>query len=98
MNDRTEINEIFTLNSNKVRIENIQIECGSTPTTYEPFKEPTTYQSTADGIVNGITSIAPNMTLLTNADSVVINANYYKDPDIVISNLAQSVALSGGEG
>lgn len=89
---------VFTLNSNKVRIENIQIECGSTPTTYEPFKEPTTYQSTADGIVNGITSIAPNMTVLTDTEGVVINANYYKDPDIVISNLAQSVALSGGEG
>lgn len=88
---------IITLNSNKVRIENIQIEIGSTATSYEPFKEPTTYQSTADGIVNGITSIAPNMTLLTDAEGVVINANYYKDPDIVISNLAQNVALSGGE-
>lgn len=89
---------IITLNSNKVRIENIQIECGSTPTTYEPFKEPTTYTANADGTVEGITSVAPNMTLLTDTDGVVINANYYKDPDIVISNLAQSVALSGGEG
>ena len=88
---------IFTLNSNKVRVENIQIEYGTTATTYEPFKEPTTYQSTADGTVNGITSIAPNMTLLTNAEGVVINANYYKDPDIVISNLQQAVAMSGGE-
>ena len=37
------------------------------------------------------------MTLLTDTEGVVINANYYKDPDIVISNLAQSVALSGIE-
>lgn len=88
---------IFTLNSNKVRIENIQIEYGSTPTTYEPFKEPTTYTANADGIVNGITSIAPNMTLLTNAEGVIINANYYKDPDIVVTNLLQSIALSGGD-
>lgn len=91
----------ITISSN-VTVDNLvikpQLEVGDTPTTYEPFKEPTTYQSTADGVVDGITSIAPNMTLLTNAEGVIINANYYKDPDIVISNLAQSVALSGGEG
>ena len=88
----------MTVNSNKVRIENIQIEIGSTATPYEPYIAPQTVTANADGTVEGITSIAPNMTLLTDTDGVVINANYYKDPDIVISNLAQSVALSGGEG
>ena len=45
--------------------KNIQIELGTTATDYEPYTEPTTYQSTADGIVEGIKSISPNMTLLT---------------------------------
>lgn len=75
----------------------MQIEYGNKQTDYEPCKKQI-YTSTADGVVNGITSIAPNMTVLTDTEGVVINANYYKDPDIVISNLAQSVALSGGEG
>lgn len=75
----------------------MQIEYGNKQTDYEPCKKQI-YTSTADGVVDGVTSIAPNMTLLTDTEGVVINANYYKDPDIVISNLAQSVALSGGEG
>lgn len=88
----------ITTNSNKVRIENLQIEISNTVTPYEPYTEPQYAFAEQDGTVNGITSIAPNMTLLTNAEGVIINADYYKDPDIVISNLAQSVALSGGEG
>lgn len=77
-------------------VKDIMIAYGS-DITYEPYIEPTTYQSTADGTVEGVTSISPNMTLLTNNNGVVINMNYYKDPDIVISNLMQNVALSGGE-
>ena len=88
----------FTLNSNKVRIENIQIEVGSKPTNFEKFKGKQTVTANADGTVDGITSIAPSMTLLTDNSNVTINANYYKDPDIVISNLAQNIALTGGEG
>lgn len=76
--------------------DSFQLEEGSTATAYEPYNR-TTYQSIADGTVEGVTSIAPNMTLLSDNNSVVINAHYYKDPDIVISNLQQSVALSGGE-
>lgn len=88
---------IITLNSNKVRIENIQIEVGSKATDYEEYRGKQTITAKADGTVEGITSIAPSMTLLTDTEGVVINANYYKDPDIVISNIAQNVALSGGE-
>lgn len=86
-----------TTETTPIKVTNLQVELGDTATDYEPYKEPTTYQSTAEGVVNGITSIAPSMTLLTNAEGVIINANYYKDPDIVISNLQQAVAMSGGE-
>ncbi len=75
----------------------IQLEIGTTATPYEPYISPTTYQSTADGTVEGITSISPNIILLSNAPGVIINANYYRDLDIYISNLQQAVALSGGE-
>lgn len=59
------------------KFKDFQIELGTTGTTYEPFKGIETYQSTAEGIVDGVTSIAPNMTLLTNADGVVISARYF---------------------
>ena len=77
--------------------KNIQIELGTTATDYEPYTEPTTYQSTADGTVEGVKSISPNMTLLSNNNGVVINANYLRDIDTYIDNLITNVALTGGE-
>lgn len=87
-----------TLKQACLKFRDFQIELGSTQTAFEEYKGEQTTTATADGTVEGITSIAPSMTVLTDTEGVVINANYYKDPDIVISNLAQSVALSGGEG
>lgn len=77
--------------------KNIQLELGTTATAYEPYTEPTTYQSTANGTVEGVKSISPNMTLLTNNNGVVINANYLRDIDTYIDNLITNVALTGGE-
>ncbi len=75
----------------------IQVELGTTATAYEPYKESQTVTATVSGIVEGIKSVSPNMTLIANSNGVVINTQYYKDPDIVISQLQQTVALSGGE-
>ena len=75
----------------------LQIEISPTATPYEPYIKPTTYQSTADGTVDGIKSISPNMTLLSNNNGVVINANYLRDIDTYIDNLITNVALTGGE-
>lgn len=74
-----------------------QLEVGATATEYEPYIEPTTYTANADGTVEGVTSISPNMTLLTNNSDVVINANYLRDIDTYINNLIANVALTGGE-
>lgn len=82
---------------NDVRFKDWQIELGSTASSFEPYIAPQTVTANADGTVDGITSIAPSMTLLTDTDGVVINASYYKDPDIVVTNILQSIALSGGD-
>ena len=37
---------VFSLNTHKMKIENIQIEKGSTASTYEPYQEPVTYEIT----------------------------------------------------
>lgn len=83
--------------ANAISPDEVQVELGTTATAYTPFIEPTTYQSTADGTVKGVTSISPNMTLLTNNNGVVINANYLRDIDTYIDNLKTNVALTGGE-
>ena len=83
-------------NGKGMYVKDVMIAYGSDPS-YEPYIEPTTYQSTADGTVEGVKSISPNMTLLTNNNGVVINANYLRDIDTYIDNLITNVALTGGE-
>ena len=75
----------------------LQIEINPTATPYTPYIEPVTYTAKSDGTVEGVTSISPNMTLLSNNNGVVINANYLRDIDTYIDNLITDVALTGGE-
>ena len=67
----------ITLNSNKVRIENIQIEVGSDSTDFEEYKGKQIMVANADGTVEGLTSVSPTMTLLTDTSGVNINCEYY---------------------
>lgn len=80
-----------------VTYSNIQLELGTTATDYEPYITPTEYTSTADGTVNGVTSLYPNTTLTTDMDGVIIDCEYYKDIDKTFNELTTSVALSGGD-
>lgn len=56
---------------------NFQIEIGSTATNYEPYMCQT-ITSNADGTVVGLTSLSPNMTIMTDKAGAVINAHYLK--------------------
>ena len=53
-----------------------QLELGKTATDYEPYVKPTEYTPNADGTVNGITSLYPNTTLMTDTDGVIIDCEY----------------------
>lgn len=78
-----------------IRFKNLQIEIGDTATAYEPYKEgQTTITSTEDEA--NFQSIAPNMTLTTDTDGAVIEANYEKDSNIVIDKLTKAVIALGG--
>ena len=55
----------------------LQIEIGATATEHQPYKQPQTVTVKADGTVEGITGL-PNMTILSDADGVVINCEYVK--------------------
>ena len=74
-----------------------QLELGSTATEYEPYKEPQTATANAEGIIEGLTNLSPNMTLMSNTDGVVIDCQYYRDIDLAFENLTTAIALSGGE-
>ena len=78
-------------------LTNVQLEIGSTATEYEPYIEPTEYTATADGIVEGVRSLYPNMTLMTDTEGVTISAEYIKDIDKAFEAVTTAVALTGGE-
>jgi hypothetical protein len=67
-------------------IGNFQLEPGTSRTAYEPYIEPTTYQVNANGIVDGVTSISPKMTLVSSNDGAVINCTYNVDTKTYIDN------------
>lgn len=81
----------------KAMFSNVQLELGSTATDYEPYITPTDYTPTADGTVEGVTSLYPNTTLMTDTEGVLIDCDYYKDIDKTFNELTTSVALSGGD-
>lgn len=72
-----------------------QLELGTTATAYTPYVPDLTavkviksnasgeavaeYTPTADGTVNGVSSLYPNTTLMTDTDGVLINCKYNKD-------------------
>lgn len=93
VDDLTETSDVPTTAS----FSNVQLELGSTATIYEPYNSKTDYTPNADGTVEGVTSLHPNTTLMTDTDGVIIDCNYYKDIDKAFNELTTSVALSGGE-
>ena len=69
---------------------------GVTNYDYE-FYNRTDYTPTADGTVNGVTSLYPNTTLMTDTNGIIIDCDYYKDIDKAYNKLSAAIALSGGE-
>lgn len=61
-----------------------QLELGTVATTYEPYAEPQTTNANADGTVEGLTSISPNMTLTTDNSGVVINCEYISQLNVIV--------------
>ena len=64
---------------------NIQLEKGLNITSYEPY-EAQTVVANADGIVEGLTSLSPNITVTTDTEGVVIDMTYNADTKMYIDN------------
>ena len=71
-----------------------QLEIGATATEYEPFITPTEYIPTADGNVNGVTSLCPNTTLTTDTEGVIINCKYNRDINKAFAALEAAIATN----
>lgn len=84
------------LGEDYIKISNPMVELG-TATEYEPYKEPQTVTANAEGIVEGLTSLAPTMTLIPNSNEVIIEMEYFRDIDLALENQIIEIAMSGGE-
>ena len=72
----------------------LQMECGNEATEYEECREPTSYIPTSDGEVPGVTSLSPNMTILTDTEGVVVECEYNKDTNKVIQKIADALGIT----
>lgn len=78
-----------------INIAYIQIEEGTIATEYEPYKG-ADYTPTADGTVEGVTSLYPNTTLTTDTNGVLIDCEYNMDINKAFAELQQAIISLGG--
>ena len=71
-----------------------QLELGETATDYEPYVEPTYYTPNADGTVEGVTSLYPNTTLMTDTEGVIIDCEYNRDINKAFVALEAAIATN----
>lgn len=77
----------------KVRL---QMEYGGVATDYVECEEATTHIPAADGTVSGITSLSPNMTILTDTVGATVDCEYNRDTNKVIDKLINAITALGG--
>lgn len=85
-----------TVSGDTVSFDAMQLELGTTATEYEPYITPTEYTPTADGVVNGVTSLYPNTTFMTDTDGVLIDCEYNRDINKAFAELQQAIISLGG--
>lgn len=85
----------FTLNSNKVKIENIQIELGAEATDYDSFSK-IEYTPAADGTVSGVKSLYPTTSLIPDTEGLTLEADYNRDINKAFAELQQAIISTGG--
>lgn len=71
-----------------------QLEVGGKKTPFEPYINPAIYTPNADGTVEGITSLSPSMTLLTDTEGAVIECEYNVDIKKYIDSIASAPSAS----
>lgn len=49
-----------------------------------------------DGSIENITSVSPNMTIVTDTDGIIVDCEYIKDSNKVIEKLTNAIIALGG--
>jgi hypothetical protein len=78
-----------------ISIRNLQIEVGEKATAFETYNS-AEYTPASDGTVEGVTSLSPYMTILTDTEGAIVECEYNRDSTKVIEKLFDAVAALGG--
>lgn len=73
-----------------------QVELGTVKTSFETPKTATTHTPGEDGTVSDMTSLSPNMTILTDTEGVIVECEYIRDTNKVIKKLTNAITALGG--
>ena len=76
-------------------IDYMQVEVGTAATAYEPYNA-TEYAVTTDGTVEGVTSLCPTTTLMSDTSGAIIDVEYNQDTNKVYEQLKAAVIAFGG--
>ncbi len=60
---------------------------------FEPYNG-TEYIPTSDGVVDGVISLSPNMTILTDTEGVIVECEYNKDTNKVVQKFADALGIT----
>ena len=75
-------------------IVGFQIELGTTPTEFEPYREPQEYTAFKDGALDEITVAGEGMTLFAD-EGITIHAEYNRDINKAFAEIYQAIATMG---
>ena len=78
-----------------IDLDSVMLEASHTATEYEAYKG-AEYTPSADGTVNGVTSLYPNTTLMTDTGGVLIDCEYNRDINKAFAELQAAIISSGG--
>lgn len=74
---------------------NFQLEVGNKATAFEPYNA-TTHKPGEDGTIADMTSVSPNMTILTDNARAIVECEYIRDTNKVIEKLMTAITALGG--
>lgn len=90
------IRDVYIVFKAGATVENVtfkpQVEIGTTATDYERYIAPVEYTVNADGTVDGLKSIAPSTTLMTDTAGALITVEYNKDANKVVKSLEDRIS------
>ena len=88
--------EIYVENGKTVDLKfKVQLEVGAVATAYEPYNG-AEYIPAADGTVSGLTSVSPNMTILTDTEGAIVECEYIIDTKTYIDRKISEILKDRG--